>query len=991
MKKTEETKVLLQQALGMSTQERTVLLEQIDDTDIRSQVETLLADEAQLAAYLAPNQPAASTAQLAAKVATIEPGTLIKRIRIIKLLGQGGMGAVYLGFDEKLERQVAVKSIRPEHLKNPATQQRFVREAQILSKINHPSICQLYDYMETPEGDFLVLEYIKGKPLYQVPLNDTQKLTLMAELASALAVAHEHGIVHRDLKPDNIMITEQGQLKVLDFGIAQSLAQPKATDQPGPEQSDQTNTQSDQQLTQQGSLVGTIRYMSPEQAKGQAIDTASDLYALGIIAQEVFSHQAAYQVMETKQLLADVQQGKRLQPDGLPEPLSGLLQQLTQLEPQARPTATEAAEHFTEILLAPKRRRQKRLKWAVTSGILVLVAVMLWQWLQIGNQEQRNQLVNEYENQINDLVRQAEQIYVLPIHPVGEEIGLILQQGESLYADIDQDPTLSTAEKNRLMGLIMLRAEYYAEAIPLLTQGQAESPLLAEAWTKLYIEKASEFSDQHGYEQAMQDPDLQQNYLQPALQYIALAQQDTGQEDPLLRAFALSQTESLDAGLAAVNELLAEKQWNKDAVNLKALILSASMQNAEQKGQWAAAKEYALMTAETYQRSTQMARSYPPGYDSLCYTYFNLMADGIQRSGEQVAQFAEQGIEACDNALQTLPENRYPKFLLSRLHLMQGRWAMVHGGDVAASLEQAKHWNQQVGPMADLFSFTWTQALIVATEANVHMLRGESALAKLEQVVSWFEQLLVVDSPYRPFVVSDFLYVLAQQAAEMIRQGQDPTAVIERAQTVFEEILLTPDLLVSEQRGLINNMAQMKGVQLRQAFDQGQNIQALGQELLALLNPADNQLVNDPHQLVNLTNTHLLLAEHLRRGQRPFQTHLTQAEQHLVQARAVNQVDPGIKLSWAMLLTLQNHTAGQDYQEANDLFAQVLADYPPNPYFHQLWARSLMVQAQGLGTAPQQDLLDQATAQINAALAIDANNPSLLATQGEIQALQATP
>ena len=167
------------------------MLEQITDQDIRSQVETLLLNDTQREQFM---QQSASD--------TLQPGTVINRIRIEKLLGQGGMGSVYLGFDEKLERQVAIKSIRPEHLKNPATQQRFEREAQILSKINHPSICQLYDYLETDGGDFLVLEYIQGKPLYQVPLSETQKLSALAELAAALAVAHEHGIVHRDLKPE---------------------------------------------------------------------------------------------------------------------------------------------------------------------------------------------------------------------------------------------------------------------------------------------------------------------------------------------------------------------------------------------------------------------------------------------------------------------------------------------------------------------------------------------------------------------------------------------------------------------------------------------------------------------------------------------------------------------------------------------------------------------------------------------------------------------
>jgi len=964
---------LLHQALGLDSEARTVLLEQITDQDIRSQVETLLLNDTQREQFM---QQSASD--------TLQPGTVINRIRIEKLLGQGGMGSVYLGFDEKLERQVAIKSIRPEHLKNPATQQRFEREAQILSKINHPSICQLYDYLETDGGDFLVLEYIQGKPLYQVPLSETQKLSALAELAAALAVAHEHGIVHRDLKPDNIMITDSGQLKVLDFGIAQSLSTPRTHNDPVA-----TSTpRKDSHLTQQGSLVGTIRYMSPEQAKGEVIGTASDLYALGIIAQEVFSHQAAYAVMETEQLLADVQQGKRLESANLPGALQSLIDDLTQLQPQDRPTALVAAQRFRDILLAPKVKRQKRIKWGIAVAITALLAVLLWQWLQMGAQANRNQLINDYENQINDLVKQADQIYVLPIHPVGQEISHILQQGELLYANIYNDAVLSDADKNRLLGLIMLRAEYFAEAIPLLQKGQAENTLLAEAWTKLYIEKASAFSDQHGYEQAMNDPNLQQNFLQPALQHIQLAAAETGTTDPLLQAFVLTQTESLDSGLQAVNQLLTEKQWNKDAVNLKALILSASMQNAQQKGQWEAAKDYALLTAETYQRSTAMARSYPPGYESLCYTYLGLMTDGIQRSGEQVKEFAQSAIQACENALQTLPENRYPKFLLSRIYLMQARWALSYGNDVQTPLAQAKHWHQEAAALDDVFTFTWTQALLAATEASHLTLRGDDALPLLEQAVGWFEQLLPVESPYRPYVVSDMLLVLSQQAHELIRQGRNPEATYARAQQLYDEIMLTPDLLVNEQWGLLNNMAQIYWVELNHQFILNQDIRPLALRLGAFLSPADNQLIDDPHQLINLANTHLLLANYLQRQQLTYTEHMNLAEEYINQAMQINSTHPSILISKAQLMTLQEAAGDRNYQAANDLFAQALAVFPEQPYHLQSWANSLLLQAQNPKDNQSDEALLRAQAVITKALTIDPGNPFFQHTQAAINAWQ---
>ena len=982
MKKPQETKTLLNQALGLNAQERTLLLDKIDDNELKSQVETLLADKAQLQVFLNQNQsiqPPTDTQR-----EPIGPGSLINRIRIIKLLGQGGMGSVYLGFDEKLERQVAVKSIRPEHLKNQATQQRFIREAQILSKINHPSICQLYDYLETPDGDFLVLEYIKGKPLYQSPLTDTQKLTAMADLAAALSVAHEHGIVHRDLKPDNIMITDEGQLKVLDFGIAQSLSQPKVATK-------ETANKISGDLTQHGSLVGTIRYMSPEQAQGKNINTASDQYALGIIVQEVFSHQAAYQVMETEQLLADVQQGKRIEATGLPEPITNLIKDLTQLDPTQRPTAQDTVKQINTIINAPKFRQKKIIKYSIISTGLVLLLVLLWQWQQFGNQAARNESIKKYETQINALVQQAEQIFVLPIHPVDEEIKLIEQQGEALYIVILNDALLTETDKKRLMGIILLKGELYADAITLLTEGQAESQLLADAWTMLYIEKATEFSDQYGMDQTMTDNTLRENYLNPALKYIEQVHQDAGQVDPLFQAFVLSQTTSLDAGLQAVNQVLAAEHWNKKAVNLKALILSALMTQAMENGQWEQAKFFALKTAETYQISNQMARSFPPSYISLCYVSSGLMRDAIHRSGEQVVAFSEQAIGACENALKLQPNNKYPMQLLTNIYMMKAQWEMDYGTNPDDSLSKAKHWNQQGSSLDDLYRSSWTLASILAIEAKKLMLNGEASQNIINQALDLFNNMMKVETEFTPYVVGDMLFVLALQAHDMVRQNQDPSATFQRAQALFDQSMLTADIMVSEQRGLINNMTQVYRVELLEQFEKGQNILPLGQKLLAFLNPTENRLKNDPKLYINLANTHLLMAEYLRRQQQPIKNHLSLAADYISQALAINPNNNDTLLSQASLMTLQSYFGSQDYTQANQIFEQVMASNPNNPYNQHTWGESLLIQAQKNQTTDlKNNAMLLANEKINKALSVDENNQSFINSQNELLELAAS-
>jgi serine/threonine protein kinase len=976
LKKPEKTKQLLQQALGMNSQQRTVLLEQIDDATLRSQLETLLADEDQRQQFL-QQKPEQAPAELQA-------GDKIKRIRIEQLLGQGGMGSVYLGFDEKLQRQVAVKSIRSDHLKNPATQQRFEREAQILSKINHPFICQLYDYIETDEGDFLVLEYIKGQPLYLTPMTEAQKLQVLHDLATALSVAHEHGIVHRDLKPDNIMITEQGQLKVLDFGIAQSLSQPKSRKNEQPKELDPN-------LTQQGSLVGTIRYMSPEQAQGKVIQTASDMYAFGIIAQEIFTHQAAYQVLETNQLLEDVQQGKR-KANQLPPAIAQLIDQVTQLAPEQRLTAQQAIEYIKAIQQAPIRKRRQRIKYSVVAALLILLMVLFWQWQQFDNQAETGMLIKDYENQINDLVKQSEQIYVLPIHPVNDEISSLLQQAQSLFGQIQNDAQLSDIDKKRLQGIIMLEAEYYQQAVTLLEQGQAESKLLADAWIKLFVQKATEFSDQYGVDQTFQSQQLRTDYLQPALDYIAKTKQETQKQDDLHEAFVLSQTASLESALTKVDEILTQQHWNRDAVELKSLVISAMMAKAREQGEWALAKTYAENTAKTYELSTQMARSYPYDYSNLCHVYLGLATDAIQRTGQAINEYLEKGKQACQNSLVTVPQNSYPMNLMSILYMMEAHWQINSGQDATATIDQAKNWNQQSTALEENIYTQWNQALLLATEAKQMILNGVDALATLNEVMDRFNELLKQDTRSRPAMISDVLAVMSYLAHEQVRRGQPHQPTIEHAHQLFEQAMLTPNLMISERRGLIINMAEVMKIDLQLAYQLGSDqVTEKANALIQFLDPNDNLIKEDPLQLINLAHAHFILAKELYRQQKPFNQHLQLAAKFTAQAQQIISNHFQTELLAAGIISFQNLLNGQAEQLDDAMFQKAMALNPNHPYGYQAWAESLLLRIQQSTAKEQRDtLIDKALSKIDMALTIDPDHPDFIKLKNKLIGLKTT-
>src|SRR5215468_7884343 len=213
----------------------------------------------------------------------LSPGIRLGPYEIVAPLGAGGMGEVYRARDTRLDRTVAIK-ILPQHLSiDSVRKQRFEREAKAISSLNHPHICILHDIGQQDGIDFLVMEYVEGetlaKRLEKGPLPLEQALKFGAQIADALDRAHGNGIVHRDLKPGNIMLTATGA-KLLDFGLARpfaSLANATTLAGVSPHPS----------VTQEGTIVGTFQYMSPEQLEGKELDGRSDIFSLGAVLYEM--------------------------------------------------------------------------------------------------------------------------------------------------------------------------------------------------------------------------------------------------------------------------------------------------------------------------------------------------------------------------------------------------------------------------------------------------------------------------------------------------------------------------------------------------------------------------------------------------------------------------------------------------------------------------------------------------------------------------------
>jgi serine/threonine protein kinase len=274
-----EVSELFHRALELAPADRAAFLDVAcaGDASLRAELESLLASHETAGTFMeAPPADAVRLIELADRSGASLVGQTLGQYEIRRVLGAGGMGVVYLAEDTRLGRTVALKAIAPQFAADHGRRERLRREARAAATLSHPNIATVYALEQSGDQLFIAAEYVAGETLREEINRGRQPLALVTEtavaLARALALAHDRGILHRDLKPENVVRRPDGEVKILDFGLARALV---------------PDTPATPPLTEDGARLGTPLYMSPEQLRGEALDGRSDLFALGLVIYEL--------------------------------------------------------------------------------------------------------------------------------------------------------------------------------------------------------------------------------------------------------------------------------------------------------------------------------------------------------------------------------------------------------------------------------------------------------------------------------------------------------------------------------------------------------------------------------------------------------------------------------------------------------------------------------------------------------------------------------
>ena len=830
-------------------------------------------------------------------------GTRVGHLRIERLLGEGGMGAVYLGFDEKLERPVAVKVLTAERRLKPEAKARFLREARLLSRLDDPGICRVHDLVEDGDNDYLVLEFIDGVNLSDAAAGSAspnELLTHFLGVARALAVAHCKGIVHRDLKPENVMVTGRGQVKVLDFGIARSvaarvIAEPAGISRARPkidllaDAEDRTEpgfgrTRTlDDVLPEQepapiespagatlrtrvGSLVGTIRYMSPEQASGAEITEASDLYSLGVMMQELLTGKPVYGESSGMDLLLKVYRAETEPIDGLAPEVTRLIEDLTRIDPRARPSAEQTASQLQGILDRPRLMRRRRLRLTAAAVVVAAVAaagaVALSARLHARRQAELAQSFARQAEEIGWLMR-AERLS--PVHDIGpakEEVRRLMAELEERMSEVGG---IAVGPGHAALGRGHLALRELDEArrhLELAVDGGFRSPesdfALGLVYGELYrraLTRAGRISDPE--RKAQEVGKAERDLRDPAVVLLSSYRGQRGVMAAYGKGLIALYENRYDDALEAVAEMGESGAWFYEAHQLEGDIhreLSVQAGDADRDAD--RAKEEIRQAVAAFERATEIGRSDAGLYSTLCGYRFREIGVAIFNTDPMMApEIVAAAFEPCETALAIDDEVRRVESNRASLTVLLAIAEERHGRDASETYRRASEIATRAVELnpddpGNYTTLGWVETL----RADALRRSGADPSEVVENSIAAYERVIKLLGPDPSIItfIGNSCWIVAEVESD---RGADPRPWIDRGLTSLREGLESyPDH--ASLNGVAGLLLSQRGVWER---DHGLDGQASLREAISHLEAADAKAPS-PDVLLALGHAHSRLA-----------------------------------------------------------------------------------------------------------------------------------
>ncbi|MEW6365094.1 MAG: protein kinase [Acidobacteriota bacterium] len=849
--------------------------------------------------------------------AAVEEVKKIGSIRIEARLGVGGMGEVYRGFDEKLERRVAVKTVKAAKRLSPDAKARFIREARILSKLNHPAICQAYDLIETDEADYLVLEYVEGQTLRKrltEPMDSAGKMRLAVAIADALAAAHDMYVVHRDLKPDNIMITTGGGVKVLDFGIARSGTalglegqEPLTQRASGGEPASQEHTEVGG-LTATGAVLGTPRFMSPEQIRGEPVSSASDVYSYGLLLQELFTGKPAYpHDLSLGETAVRVAQGNTAPIEGLDPDLTQLIRGLTSVNPTLRPSARDASERLRWIDGKPARIRRKRIRIAVTAGVAAIavaagIAVIAYRYRALRQVE----VARRFSDEAKDIEWLLRAEHLIPVHDMRPARARIEKRLPALENTMRELGRYAVGPGNAALGRAYLGMLEYDKARAHLDGAWAagyRTPdvacALGQAIGEQYKKAIEGLRGISGREERQKKlAALQREYRDPAVSFLRAAAGSSIVPADYVHAQIAAYEKRYDDALSAARRAFDQVPWFYEAKCLEGEVLSALTLDQRRAGKIEEAQDSFQRSVDAYHDAARIGESDIRAYVGLVAAWLDLLYFQVEtrRGGDR--ETLDKLLSAVETGVRIDPVNLDILTDMAHANALWANYLLGHGLDPTAAVQASIDAGRRAAvahpmsavPQSEIGLAYW----VLAKWEDAH---GKDPTPSIDMAVSHGRRAVELDPSHEPTRAMLGLVYLDKAICEL-EAGQDPRRMV--------------DLAVQELKGALALDARDEPVMLNLAmtylfrldYEVSHDVgdpQHTAQEAMMVLARVGKATPYLFWSERTIGNVHRCLAEYRRKRSMDPTEEISQAREHLENALSAAPSDQG---AWASLTDL---------------------------------------------------------------------------------------